>query len=128
MERKELSSNTDWEEKVGYSRAVLVNNRVVLSGTTATNENNEIVGVDDPYLQTKKALENIESAIGSFGGEMDDIIRTRMYVTDIDNWDKIGEAHSDIFDESKPATSMVEVSRLVNPKMLVEIEAEAILE
>jgi enamine deaminase RidA (YjgF/YER057c/UK114 family) len=126
MEREHVSTGTEWESRVGYSRAVRVGSRVCISGTTATSDDGEMVGVDDPQRQTRKALENIETALLEIGATIEDVVRTRIYVTDIGHWEAIGEAHSEVFGDVRPATSMVEVARLIGPEMLVEIEAEAV--
>lgn len=127
MERKRISSGTEWESKVGYSRAVQTGSQVHVSGTTATSDNGDIVGKDDAYKQTKKALLNIEDALRETDASLEDVVRTRMFVTDIDEWEAIGEAHGEVFRDVRPATSMVEVNRLIDPELLVEIEVVAII-
>ncbi len=125
QKRQKYSSGAKWERVVGYSRAVRVGDRIYVTGTTATDENGEIVGVDDAYAQTVQVIKNIERALQALGAELENVVRTRMFVTDISRWEEYGQAHGEFFREIMPATTMVEVSKLIDPKMLIEIEADA---
>ena len=124
-ERERISSGAKWEPIVGYSRAVKVGNRIYVTGTTATNEAGEIVGEDNAYEQGRQCIRNIEKALRRLGATLEHVVRTRMFVTDISRWEEYGRAHGEFFRDVMPATTMVEVSALIDPRMLIEIEADA---
>jgi enamine deaminase RidA (YjgF/YER057c/UK114 family) len=128
MERTHVSSGTEWEDAVGYSRAVRAGNRVAVAGTTATGPDGDPVAPGDPYQQTRHALGLVAVALDEAGASPDDVIRTRLFVTDVDDWEAVGRAHAEMFGDVRPAATMVEVSRLAHPDLVVEVEAEALVE
>jgi len=127
MDRQRVSTGTEWEPRVGYSRAVRVGDRILVSGTTATDESGDPVAPGDPAAQTRQVLETVVEAIEAAGGRREHVVRTRMYVTDADDWETVGEVHGEFFGDVRPASSMVEVSSLIGPEYVVEIEAEAVV-
>ncbi|MEP7270626.1 MAG: RidA family protein [Acidobacteriota bacterium] len=126
--RQSYSSGVKWETIVGYSRAIRVGDQIFVTGTTATDESGAIVGAGDAYAQTVQVIRNIEKALKALGGSLDNVVRTRLFVTDISRWEEYGRAHGEFFHEIRPCATMIEISRLIDPAMLIEIEADAIVE
>jgi enamine deaminase RidA (YjgF/YER057c/UK114 family) len=127
MKRQNISGGTRWEPIVGYARAVVVGDNVYISGTTATDSSGALVGIGDAAAQARQALRNIAAALDRAGSRLEDVVRTRIYVTDIEDWEAVGRVHGEVFGAIRPASTMVEVSRLISPEMLVEIEADAVM-
>ena len=127
-EKQHYFSGTKWEPIVGYSRAIKIGNQVLVTGTTATNEQGEIVGIGDAYAQTVQVIRNIEKALNALGAELKHVVRTRMFVTDISLWEEFGRAHGEFFRDIRPCATMVEIRRLIDDRMLIEIEADAVIE
>jgi enamine deaminase RidA (YjgF/YER057c/UK114 family) len=125
LEREKYSSDAKWESLIGYSRAVKVGTRIYVTGTTATDEDSNIVGIGDAYAQTVQTIKNIERALNAIGANLENVVRTRMFVTDISRWEEYGRAHGEFFASIMPATTMIEVAKLIDPQILIEIEADA---